>query len=1580
MPVMKHGGTIGLSKPEVHNDLSSDHQLVVAEVGINVAPAASQRKDYHHINWVQCGRVVGRGIDENPPLGTVDYIDRALEGLQQAISVAAEACVRQVPVRGLPAAPRRFGSSSSGNATEWLPSTTREGRRRNREKKHPSSTWTDGMSSDDKMADILDDDQAFNVFIKKHVIHKSSYLSGFIKKTTVKAWLSYLITTPLYRHYGITIDQIAIDDLETPAVDPQIELETIAVDNETELLLGQQETLLWNEDKCLEIAPAQNRVPLSLIYDEHVQYWQQRKRDLFAMMRQLGKPTMFLTLSANEMKWPHLLKLLHRLSEGHNGNDLTDPIQELTALQRATLVNDDPVTCCVYFNKLVDTIMLLLMSRHYSPFGKHYVADYFKRIEFQHRGSPHAHILLWLNKDPREAISENMPKTVQLIKDLCSVSVRDLPNTYGYQVHKHTFTCFKRNENHCRFNIPYWPMDRTLVLLPIASDDSRRDRLTRKAKIMREALETKTYDTLEAFLSDFLFKRSMNELWTNPFNPWIASHLGSNMDLQFILDEYTCAAYVVEYVNKTNRGVSCLQRDLIKLQEEFPDQDFTALLKKVSIKMLNSVEMSAQEASWYLLRQPMSEASRATQFIPTMWPHERIKSRKRNQRMDDESISDDSTYVWTLNIIQKYEARNDLEDLCLADFAALYQQQRSSNSYRARKFHRVLQWCSYDMSKLSDYKREMVLLFVPFRNELCDILDQNKFLQLYDQHEQAILAKRKEYDCDLNLEQIIDEYLRVSVEETPDAQEAVATEKGDECTRAIVMEPNDDDIRLLPTNALSAVIKQRTTVMSKQDYCALVRKTNAEQRALVLQVIDNLHCFDDSRKPLQLFFTGPAGCGKTFTLHVLMETYNRFSQQHNALNNAYVACASTGKAAVAIGGTTVHSAFHITMDRRHHGQLRFELLQLYRQSFANIKLIIIDEISMIGANIFNTIHTRLQSITGDYDLPFGGKDVIMCGDFRQLPPVNARPAFKSANNSIGGVALWQTLDYFPLRQVMRQTDVEFSSILTKIGNGERLSDCETKLVESRFRTVEWCMENVPNAIRLYHRNNAVEAYNHGALSNRDGWDCTAEDVISGYQDAAQLTSARTKLHKMSVAETGCLPYLLRLVVGMSYMITTNVEVEDGLVNGAIGELRYIEHTDDGPQQSACRLWFKFDNDAVGAKLRVKSRPLVFSKPGVLQQDWTPIYKRSVNVKLSSVIKCKRIQFPIVSACALTIHKSQGATFAEIVIDYDKSQEQQLVYVAMSRVSSVQGLYMTNSANSFVFHHGKGSNTPKMKELRDEMQRLENHKLLTLSDELIAFFDNADHSVILMTLNIQSLNAHSKDLSTDHVMTRADFLALSETWMDDNESSEISGYICIAKFKRENVRAGGVAIYEKASISPVSTSHTIVQLGERHDPIFVEAANYGDICAAEIQVDGCKMVLFSVYVSPNTPIKLAKAFMARSLTLYKHFPTPIIVAGDFNIDVSKAENIEFIEFMANLLDLNLVSDSQQSTTLKGSSLNAFHQGDTDGNHSSNGEMVLYALTTPMAITLNVLFNFRLVFNAVIQAGPPYLSIDEDTQPK
>ena len=110
-----------------------------------------------------------------------------------------------------------------------------------------------------------------------------------------------------------------------------------------------------------------------------VQYWALRKRDLFAMIRQLGKPTMFLTISANETRWPLLLSILHRLSDDYN--DVAN-VEDLTRCMRSHLVIEDPVTCCIVFHKLVDTLMVMLCSKaRYNPFGiRHRVVDYFKKI------------------------------------------------------------------------------------------------------------------------------------------------------------------------------------------------------------------------------------------------------------------------------------------------------------------------------------------------------------------------------------------------------------------------------------------------------------------------------------------------------------------------------------------------------------------------------------------------------------------------------------------------------------------------------------------------------------------------------------------------------------------------------------------------------------------------------------------------------------------------------------------------------------------------------------------------------------------------------------------------------------------------------------------------------------------------------------------------------------------------------------------------------------------------------------------------------------------------------------------------
>ncbi|GFT63710.1 ATP-dependent DNA helicase [Trichonephila clavipes] len=352
---------------------------------------------------------------------------------------------------------------------------------------------------------------------------------------------------------------------------------------------------------------------------------------------------------------------------------------------------------------------------------------------------------------------------------------------------------------------------------------------------------------------------------------------------------------------------------------------------------------------------------------------------------------------------------------------------------------------------------------------------------------------------------------------------------------------------------------------------------------------------------------------------------------------------------------------------RRIGAMAREVLQNYRSTFIGVKCIIIDEVSMIGCDVLHKINLRLQEITGVHDQPFGNLNIIFCGDLHQLPPVNASPVYKEPRNSICGPVLWQSLDYYPLEQVMRQSDSTFSEILTKIGNGERLGTEQIALIESRFRSRAWCKVNVPATVRLFHRNHDVDAYNNNAFIPE--FENIADDKMIGYNTLTEVATARRNLHKMSVVESGGLPYSLKLAVGYPYMITMNLDVEDGLVNGAIGTLKYIEYltedeqvtiygtnkVDVEPQPSTStrirkrvRLWLEFPNPSMGQLCRVKAKPHVVCRRDVLDLKWTPIVTRAANIPLGGNIKCRRNQFPVVSASAITIHKSQGGTFDEVV--------------------------------------------------------------------------------------------------------------------------------------------------------------------------------------------------------------------------------------------------------------------------------------------------------------------------------------------
>ena len=468
-----------------------------------------------------------------------------------------------------------------------------------------------------------------------------------------------------------------------------------------------------------------------------------------------------------------------------------------------------------------------------------------------------------------------MRDTIRLIDSLCSVDM-SLLRCVQNQTHKHTFTCYKRvkkdGQKLCRFGAPFWPMNSTKILIPLSKDDGRRKMLKAKYKQMRVSLEHDDdedfNDTLEAFLQHHgvssdeeyadilsaginrptvLLRRTMAQKWINSFNPWVASVLRSNMDIEFILDEYSCAIYVVVYVNKSDRVMSNLQRTLQQLRDEYPDMDYAELMK-VGVEVLNAVEMSSQEAAWYLLRLDMSESSRVVEFIATCMPEDRHHVRKTKQQMDEEELAGDALDIWKENVVERYERRpmNTMADVSLAQFVALYEQKRDKK-YRLRRFPKVIRYVNYNLGDVNNYNREMVLLHVPFRNEVVDVLDNNKYTPIYDEKMAFINEARKEFEANVDIANTL-LYIAMLNQKDEDDENG-----GSDCTndrvrnepvkddfaiaRDAKSQPDNADIILANMEKMSSVIRKRENVMTAEQYCKAMRKTNVGQRNLILECL-----------------------------------------------------------------------------------------------------------------------------------------------------------------------------------------------------------------------------------------------------------------------------------------------------------------------------------------------------------------------------------------------------------------------------------------------------------------------------------------------------------------------------------------------------------------------------------------------------------------------------------------------------------------------------------------------------------------------------------------------------------------------
>ena len=181
-------------------------------------------------------------------------------------------------------------------------------------------------------------------------------------------------------------------------------------------------------------------------------YFESKKKELMAMMRrQLGIPTLFISLSAADTKWSQLLQSIYILT--NKKNITLDELQQMSWAEKCNLISKDPGTCALYFNDRVKKFFKHILKSPHSPLGK--LQNFFYRIEFQHQGSPHIHALLWIENAPHYE-KDNNSKIIEYVDKIITCSSNETHKQYiDLQIHKHSKTCIKKIRN-TKKTLPVW--------------------------------------------------------------------------------------------------------------------------------------------------------------------------------------------------------------------------------------------------------------------------------------------------------------------------------------------------------------------------------------------------------------------------------------------------------------------------------------------------------------------------------------------------------------------------------------------------------------------------------------------------------------------------------------------------------------------------------------------------------------------------------------------------------------------------------------------------------------------------------------------------------------------------------------------------------------------------------------------------------------------------------------------------------------------------------------------------------------------------------------------------------------------
>lgn len=1006
-------------------------------------------------------------------------------------------------------------------------------------------------------------------------------------------------------------------------------------------------------------------------------YWKDQLLDLLARINTLGPPTFFLTLTANDLHWPELFTLI-------NPTLTYDAVALMSSGEKLELLRRHPLEAVMFFERRLDSFLKNVIMGRDKPLGT--VKDYWLRIEFQMRGSPHVHSFWWIEGAPKVDTVEGRQHAPQFIDQYISTMLPDQsedPELHrlvsSLQVHRHSSTCYKHNRVTCRFNYPRPPSDTT-------------------------RLRTNTDPGSAAQF--YVTQRNECDQWVNAYNPTLLKTWQANMDIQMVGSQYGAAMYVCMYVSKSEpeRLKHAMHETLQNIP---PNASQRKRLSMIGATVLTHRQVSLQEVVYRLGGFSLVRSTRTTVTVNSRYPQNRSKLLK--PKKDLSQLPDQSTHVFEPGTIDYYQNRPDGHEwdlMSLATFATHYTTtgKQSPNSTKLKTYDMwakkrqkpaCLRLPHLTPASGDEYYYSLLVLFKPFRQESEIIHDGESPTDAFVRQSDSLDTNSSTF---LNMAQQIQEAIvriRLQDSSTPldiAAQVAPNLTSLENTQSDLHVPPEmDDDYLTLNATMLASTSPPRQsshesptlvdeslswhqisqTTMSDTEYQHALNHASLDQKVVIDMIFSHNRnrLLNNNPEQLLLFVTGGAGVGKSYLIRTVKEMLIR--TQHNS--NPVLLTAPTGIASHNISGITVHSAFNLPVEHRQSAKyipLKAEKLKQFRTKFKDIAYVIIDEISMVSCHNFDFVHKRLCEIkdtTHDSSILFGGLSVIVFGDLFQLKPVHGCYIFDTRKPES---YLWQKFGVGFLTTNHRQADDKtWADILNRIRIGQP-TDADIDLLHHRT-TIDTSTPPFDSALRIYPTRKQVKEYNEERLTHLTSSHTSLATYSIPAIDSCTSTPAYLTDEQIqeslpdNESETAGLTQTLKLAQGSRVMLIRNVYTDEGLVNGAQGTVQGPEWGDDHHTMPR-GIYVKFDNPSIGRSLKNPSNHQY--REAILIRPITANFYGKFNVHWS------RTQIPLTPCWATTVHKVQGITLSHAVIDIGpKVFASGMSYVALSRVTNIQGL-------------------------------------------------------------------------------------------------------------------------------------------------------------------------------------------------------------------------------------------------------------------------------------------------------------------